>query len=326
MNPDWTLSLLFITAVLVAAELIYFRVANRFNIIDKPNERSSHVRPVIRGGGIIFCVAVLIWFLYSGFLWPWVTLAITSAAFISFVDDINPQPAGIRFTIHFISVLLVFYAIGLFDWPVLLWLAALIVTIGALNAFNFMDGINGITGVYSLVMLGTFAYINSSIELFTHQQFLMVNVAAVLVFLFFNFRRKAACFAGDVGSVTMAFILIFLLLQLINNSLNFLWVLLFLVYGIDAVVTIVYRIARRENIFKAHRTHLYQYLCNEFRWQHRAVSLLYGIVQLAMNVVLIISVREDHPMFAIFGALVIFAIYISARVYVTRKISLAASS
>lgn len=325
MEPDWLVSLFSITVILIAAELVYFRVANRFNIIDKPNERSSHIRPVIRGGGIIFCVAVLIWFAYSGFIWPWVTIAITAAAFISFVDDINPQPARIRFTIHFISVLLVFYSIGIFNWPVWLCVAALIVCIGALNAFNFMDGINGITGVYSLVMLSTFAYVNSSLQ-FTHQQFIFVMVSAVLVFLFFNFRRKAACFAGDVGSVTMAFILIFLLLQLISHTMNLLWVLLFLVYGIDAVVTIIYRITRKENIFKAHRSHLYQYLCNELKWQHRAVSLLYGLVQLAMNIVLVISVTEDRPLLALTAALMIFAIYMSARVYVTKKISVQASS
>jgi UDP-GlcNAc:undecaprenyl-phosphate/decaprenyl-phosphate GlcNAc-1-phosphate transferase len=326
MDSDWPISLLAIAVILVSAELIYFRLAKRFRIIDKPNERSSHVRPVIRGGGIIFCVAVLVWFAYSGFVWPWVTLAITAAAFISFLDDINPQPARIRFTIHFIAVLLVFYSIGLFEWPVWLWMAALVISIGALNAFNFMDGINGITGIYSLVMLGTFAYVNSNLGTFTYQHFIGINLVAVLVFLFFNFRRKAACFAGDVGSVTMAFILIFLLLQLIHSSMNLLWVLLFVVYGIDAVVTILYRVARRENIFKAHRAHLYQYLCNEFKWPHRAVSLLYGMVQLVMNVVIVFSVREDRPTAAITAALAILGIYMAARLYVTRKISVPSSS
>jgi UDP-N-acetylmuramyl pentapeptide phosphotransferase/UDP-N-acetylglucosamine-1-phosphate transferase len=310
--------------ILFVAELIYFQIAKRFGIIDKPNERSSHSRPVIRGGGIIFCVSILIWFVGTGFSLPWLIAGITAAGLISFIDDIDPQPARIRFAIHFLAVLCIFYSIGLFNWAAWLWITALVVSIGALNAFNFMDGINGITGVYAIVMLVSFLVLQVYYD-FTDPRFIYANIAAVLVFLFFNFRRKAACFAGDVGSVTMAFVLIFLLLQLIYTTQNLIWVLLFLVYGIDSVVTIAYRIARRENIFKAHRTHLYQFLCNEFKWQHRVVAVLYGVIQLAMNAVVIVSVYFGRPWVAIVVALGILVAYMISRMYVTQRMQRAGS-
>jgi UDP-GlcNAc:undecaprenyl-phosphate GlcNAc-1-phosphate transferase len=274
-------------AVLAVTELLYFRIAVRLKIIDKPNERSSHQKPVIRGGGIIFLVALLIWFCYGGFAWPWFMIGVTSVAIVSFADDILSLSPRIRFTIHLIAVLLMFYQLSLFGWPVALVIVAAIVCIGALNAFNFMDGINGITGVYALVSLLTFLYIHYYSIPFTDVSLVVTTVIGVVVFLFFNFRKQARCFAGDVGSVTIAFVQIFLLLQLIYKTGNYAWALLFLVFGTDSVVTILYRLKNKENIFKPHRTHLYQYLSNDLKIPHLWVSTLYGIIQLAVNSIVI---------------------------------------
>lgn len=301
---------------MLGLELLYFRIADHFNILDKPNLRSSHYKPVVRGGGIIFIFALLFWFFWFGLQWPWFLLGITAAAVISFMDDVRSQEPLTRFLVHLFAVGTIFFTVGLFDWPVWLWLLALVVSIGAMNAFNFMDGINGITGIYALVSLSTFLVINRFFFPFTSESFIVTSIIPVLVFLWFNFRKKAVCFAGDVGSVTIAFILIFLLLQLINSTGNLLWVVLFLVYGIDSVVTIILRLKRRENIFKPHRTHLYQYLCNEFGLPHRTVSMLYGLVQLLLNSVLIYAIVINAFWLAIAIGIVTLASYLATRTVV----------
>ena len=74
-----------IFVLLVVAELGYFRIAYKFNIIDKPNERSSHSSIVLRGGGIIFTIGMWVWSIAFGFPYPWVLAAVTLAAGISFI-------------------------------------------------------------------------------------------------------------------------------------------------------------------------------------------------------------------------------------------------
>ena len=292
MEVSNTLFASFLFVILFAAELIYFRVARRFRIIDKPNERSSHLRPVIRGGGVIFFVASVIWYATQGGQWPWFMLGLLLVAVISFMDDLYPQKAGVRFAAHLTAMLLLFYQADLFDWPAWLVITALVVCIGTLNAFNFMDGINGITGVYSLVTLLSFFYIHETVHAFTSESFLLALCVSLLVFLFFNFRKRAKCFAGDVGSVTIAFAIVFLLLQLITETDNFVWVLFVLVYGTDSVITIIYRLVNRENIFKAHRSHLYQYMSNEMGVPHLLVSALYGGLQLIINGIVVFLLHE----------------------------------
>ncbi len=248
-------------------------------------------------------------------------LGVTSVATISFLDDLKPRPALLRFMVHAVAVLLMFYQIPLFDWPLWLLLVALIVCIGTISAFNFMDGINGITGVYGLVSLGSFAFVNVYIVSFTDDVLILALGLAMLVFLFFNFRKFATCFAGDVGSVTIAYVQIFFLLQLIHKTNNFYWVLIFLVYGLDSVITIVYRIRNNENIFKAHRTHLYQYLSNEMGMSHRFVSVLYGGVQLVINSILIINLQFGTliPVFSLIA--VTLVLYFLFRSHVVRGIA-----
>ena len=265
-------------------------------------------------------LAILIWFVDQNFKWPWLVIGVSSVAIISFVDDLNPHPAGLRFLIHLAAGLMMFYQIPLLDWSWWLIFLALIVCIGTLNAFNFMDGINGITGVYALMSLASFGYIHTYRIPFTDLSLIVVVSISVLIFLFFNFRNRARCFAGDIGSVTIAFVLIFFLLQLIHTTHNFLWPLLFLVYGTDAIVTIIYRIRRGENIFKPHRTHLYQYLCNELRWSHLKVSIVYGGVQLLFNVIVINALLERSYIFPLIVALVFILGYLFIRVAVTKQI------
>ena len=264
-----------ILVLLFVAELFYFRVADKFNIIDKPNERSSHSRITLRGGGIIFYFGALAYFLSNHWEYPWFMLALTLITFISFVDDVRSTSQGLRLVFHFTAMALMFYQWGLFSLSWWWIIIALIICTGIINAYNFMDGINGITGGYSLVILGASAYINSEITTFVEPALINTVLCSVLVFCFFNFRKKAKCFAGDVGSVSIAFILLFLIGKLIIKTEDFSWIILLSVYGVDSVLTIIHRLMLHENIGLPHRKHMYQLMANELKIPHVGVSLIY---------------------------------------------------
>ena len=268
-----------ILVLLFLAELFYFRVADKFNIIDKPNERSSHSRITLRGGGIIFYFGALAYFLSNHWEYPWFMLALTLITFISFVDDVRSTSQGLRLVFHFTAMALMFYQWGLFSLSWWWIIIALIICTGIINAYNFMDGINGITGGYSLVILGALAYINSEITTFVEPALINTVLCAVLVFCFFNFRKKAKCFAGDVGSVSIAFILLFLIGKLILTTGDFSWIILLSVYGVDSVLTIIHRLMLHENIGLPHRKHMYQLMANELKMPHVVVALIYMVAQ-----------------------------------------------
>lgn len=282
-------------------ELFYFKLADRFNIIDKPNERSSHTQITIRGGGIIFPVAWILYSVLNGFVFPFVTIGVLLIATISFLDDRMELSSRLRLLVHLIAFTLCFLELDLFHllprWvmPILF-----VVAIGCVNAINFMDGINGITGLYALAIL-------VPIYLLLFPNSLEINsiiylIASVLVFGLFNFRKKAKCFAGDVGSVSMGYLIIFLILALIftgkdillgtnqvqpnvtSNTFDYKYILLLSLYGVDSILTIIHRLILKENIFKAHRKHLYQYLANEMKWPHLLVASIYALLQYCINI------------------------------------------
>jgi len=265
-------------ALLFAVELLYFKIADKYNIIDKPNERSSHTQITLRGGGVVFYFGALAYFIYSGFQYPYFMLGLTAITAISFLDDIFTLSNKIRLAIHFVSVLLLFYQWDLFAFGWIWILPALIGVIGTINAYNFMDGINGITAWYSMVVLALLANTNE-ITPFVDGKLIVFVMLATAVFAFFNFRGKAKAFAGDVGSVCMAFIVVYLLGQLIITTGNFIYILFLAIYGVDTVWTIFRRLLKKENIFKAHRSHLYQYLSNEAGINKLYVAFGYGILQ-----------------------------------------------
>lgn len=273
--------------ILFLTELFYFKIADYYNIIDKPNHRSSHTKLTIRGGGIIFPIALILYSVFTNFQYPYFIGGLFMISIISFLDDIKELSSKIRIMIHLTAVTLMFVQVGLFSMAFYWILLGMIFVIGTINAINFMDGINGITGGYGLVTLATLYYINLNITEFTNSQFLLISILSVLVFNFFNFRTKAKCFAGDVGSVSLAFIIVFFLLQIIIKTQNVTYVLLLLVYGLDAITTIIFRLIRKENIFEAHRSHLYQHLSNEKKMPHLLVASVYMVFQAAFNLVFI---------------------------------------
>lgn len=274
---------LIIILLLLVSELVYFRVADRFNIIDKPNLRSSHKTIVLRGGGIIFMIGVWLYAAFFGLVYPWFILGLTLVGLVSFIDDIYSLPDSVRLVAQFAAMFLMFYQLGilnLHDWWIVI--IALIVCVGIINAYNFMDGINGITGGYSIAVLLPLIYLNLSLD-FILQDYLYVVGLSLLVFCFFNFRKKAKCFAGDVGSISMAFILLFALGSLILRTGDLAYIVFLAVYGADSVLTICHRILLHENLGEAHRKHAYQLMANELHMSHVKVSLLYMFLQLAIS-------------------------------------------
>ena len=295
---------LFILIILFASEIIYFRIADRFNIIDKPNERSSHTQITLRGGGIIFYIGVCLFFIKSNFQLPYFFIGLSLMTLISFLDDIFSLSNKIRLSIHLASVLLLIYQIGLFSYPLSIILIALILIIGTINAYNFMDGINGITAIYSIAVLGLIGYMNYLIN-FVPVDLINYSFLAVLVFAFYNFRNKARCFAGDVGSVSIAFIIIYSLISLIYTTQNFIYILFISIYGIDVVWTILRRLINKENIFQAHRSHLYQYLSNEAGVNKLVVSSFYALLQLLVGLAVIFVANYSFSTQIIFSILLL---------------------
>ena len=276
--------LLFIS--LFSIELIYFRIAKNYNIIDRPNHRSSHTKVTIRGGGIVFSIAILLATITQGLSEIYFVLGLFLISLISFIDDLSPLSNRIRIIFHVIAVALLFYQLNLYHLSLSVVLLAFIFVIGTLNAINFMDGINGITGGYGLIALCSLWFLNRQFA-FTTSSYLLAAAVGVVVFCFFNFRKKAKCFAGDVGSLSLAFIILYFVLLVVIYTQNIKYILLLFVYGVDTITTILLRLWRRENIFKAHRSHFYQFLANEKQIPHLMVALLYMITQALVNIIII---------------------------------------
>ncbi|WP_414429798.1 MraY family glycosyltransferase [Bacteroides sp.] len=298
--------------LLFVAELLYFRIADKCNIIDKPNERSSHSTIVLRGGGIIFLICIWIWSVVFGFQYPWFLAGLTLVAGVSFVDDIYSLPDSVRLVAQFAAAAMAFYQLGILHWS--MWwiiLLALIVYVGATNVINFMDGINGITTGYSLAVLVPLALVNMD-GVFVEQSLIISTILSSLVFCIFNFcpKGKAKCFAGDVGSIGIAFIILFLLGNVMIKTTDITWLIFLLVYGVDGCLTIVHRIMLYENLGEAHRKHAYQIMANELKVGHVKVALLYTVMQLVISlgfIYLCPNTMFAHWMYLI-GTLVVLAI------------------
>lgn len=285
---------LIILVLLFVIELFYFRIADKFNIIDKPNERSSHSSIVLRGGGIIFLIGTWIWSIFYGFQYPWFLTGLTLVAGVSFIDDIRSLPDSFRLVVQFIAAAMAFYQLDILHlnlwWVIII---ALIVYVGITNVINFMDGINGITAGYSLAVLLPLWSINQN-NIYVDSTLIVVTIISVLVFCIFNFRPKgkAKCFAGDVGSIGIAYILLFILGNVIFKTEDITYLIFLVVYGVDACLTIIHRIMLHENLGEAHRKHAYQIMANELKIGHVKISVLYMFLQLVISGVFICFIPD----------------------------------
>ncbi|MFT7034591.1 MAG: UDP-GlcNAc:undecaprenyl-phosphate GlcNAc-1-phosphate transferase [Cyclobacteriaceae bacterium] len=302
-----------LTTLLILIELLYLKLALKNNIFDKPNLRSSHITPTIRGGGIVIPLSVIFFFFISDFQYLYFVSGLMIISITSFYDDLRTLNNRIRIIIQIVALLLMFQELDFFDIEIWLIVVTLIVTLGAINAVNFMDGINGMSCTYGMVTLASIWYLDYfEFQIMPSPLFVSVLIS-LIVFATFNFRKHARCFAGDVGSISLGFVICFLLLSLIVSQQDLSIIVVLSVYGVDSVLTIIYRLLNKENIFKAHRKHLYQYLVNISGFPHLVVSTIYAVLQLSINLIFILNMKYlwfDPYTFLVFVLITLSSSYV----------------
>lgn len=297
---------LIVFIILTVLSYAYYRIADHFNIVDKPNHRSSHTITTIRGGGILFYIAIVIYFIYSGCDYSFLFAGVSLIALVSFIDDLKPLPPYVRLPVQFISIALVLFQLELgFVWYGLL--LVLICGVGFMNFYNFMDGINGLTAVYSLVLAGFFLIMNEMVIEFIDRDLLVFLLFSIVIFAFYNFRKKALMFSGDVGSISMAVILFFLFYKLYLATGAVAIIITIGVYGIDTSLTILKKIKLRESLSEAHRHHVYQLLVDHGNLSHLAVAVIYGAFQSLLCFIFywVYEYRFGFQMVVVFGVFIV---------------------
>ena len=281
MNGWWLIAGV---AILFLLETLYIRWARQTQYVDRPNDRSSHTQPTALGGGFIFPFAFSLAAFLSGL--TLVPILVLAMALLGLLDDRWRLRVSVRlpFQLILVAILVKCAVPDISIW----WLIIVIILVtGWLNTFNFMDGINGITVCYGAVMIFSLLWSRlwpGGMHLSVENAPAVFTLCAIFVFAWFNFRKKARVFAGDVGSVGLAFVIAWLFLDSWQGA-NSMYLLAFpALYAVDSVFTIGIRLGKGENIFTAHRQHLYQLLANECGMDHRLVSVIYAAVQLGVNV------------------------------------------
>lgn len=305
-------------ALLFGAFNLYFIIARYFNIVDLPNHRTMHEGATIRGGGVVVWLSALTLGVVLSFNHYFIA-ALVLIGITGFMDDLFDLNRILRFVLQGLAVGLLLYALPAGAVP--LWAIGIVfvISVGVLNAFNFMDGINGITGGYTTVLLLTFIFINQRMVSFTQQEFLYGLLASVMVFNFYNFRKRARCFAGDVGSLSIAFIALYLVLSLILTTGEWVYVLFLLLYGIDTIFTILHRMYMRENIFQAHRSHLFQVAVRATGMPHVRMTWIYMLLQAGVNVI-VISIIHTAPVVKIVCSVAVVIIFSIVYIVIKKKL------
>ena len=246
--------------------------------------------------GIIFPALITIYSIFfPNEIEPYFFLGIIMMATICYIDDLIYVKHSIRFVFQIFALILMVMSLGeSFDIQLPVMITLVIFGIGVINAFNFMDGINGILGLNSIVILLSLSYINyfSLNEYGEHITFvdnylIYTCLIGLFAFMFFNFRKKAIGFAGDVGSIIISMIIFYLICKLLLVSGNFTYLLLFSVFGIDTGLTVIYKLLLKENIFVPHRDFLFKKLVHVAKFKHLKVAIGYAILQLLINIFVI---------------------------------------
>ena len=294
-----------------------FRIA----AVDVPNERSSHSLPTPRGGGIgIWIALIIVGIFVTGDIY--FSAIISIAGLLGLLEDRFTLSSKIRLVSQFvISSFVALLFLGPPSSPLMLslFLFWLIFITATTNFYNFMDGINGIAGLTGLVGFGLLAFFSYYI-LNARDVFLMSTALAAgcIGFLPFNFPR-ARVFMGDVGSILLGFVFASFVVRLSTSIEVFLCLIMFLsTFYADSVITIYYRWRRGENLMQAHRSHLYQYLCNDLKLPHWQVSLMYAAVQLLFGVLAILAYQNGVTLqivvFVLFSGMFVISYYMVKKI------------
>ncbi len=283
----------------VIYSIAYIWTAKKLNLVDNPVVRSSHISKTITGFGLFTLFGMLIFSIFFPYIInSFFIIGLVMLGVISYLDDI-------RFVSHFIRLIFQIFALVLMSlelpftnlmvekWPIIL--ACVLFGILVLNAFNFIDGINGMLGLNCLVILLSLWWLNehltdidgNRIE-FIKPEFIYTFISGLSVFLFLNLRRKAIVFLGDAGSITLAFIIFYLMILLVFKTGNIAYFLLFSVLGVDTGLTVIYKLILKENIFVPHRDFLFKKLVHVGRIPHVKVSFIYAAVQAFVSIFVIL--------------------------------------
>lgn len=250
--------------------------------LDKPNERSLHSQIIPRTGGLAIMSGVLLTWLFIGVSLDWLLLPLALIA-ISLVDDIRGLKARWRLLAQII-VCTIFIFLNPYEFPFWAMLILILACVWMVNLYNFMDGSDGLAGGMAVFGFGTYAiaaYLNGNPDLFA----LSVSiVGASIAFLIFNFH-PAKIFMGDSGSVPLGFLAAAIGLTGWQQGTWPGWfpLMAFSPFIVDASVTLIKRMIRRERIWEAHKSHYYQRLV-QMGWGHRKTAMAEYIVMLAVGV------------------------------------------
>ena len=297
----------------------YLFIARKAGIFDIPNNRSSHKKPTVRGGGVIFSIAILLWALiFDQSNWYFVN-AVLLLGITGFLDDRYSLNLLLRLVFQSLAVLLVLVELEMLSLPLIYLGIAFIIITGWLNTFNFMDGINGISVLYAVsVLLGVYLFKDIIPE--NQHSLIYTVILSLIVFGWFNVRKNALVFAGDVGSLAMGLILVYFVSFLMLATGEWEFIMFFSVYGVDTVLTILHRLKKRENIFEAHRSHLYQYLANEMNWSHLIVAFIYTSFQFIIIIGLYFIDKDKWTIYSISILTILTIIYASSKVFILNRI------
>ena len=294
--------------LLFVASLMYFKVARIYKIVDHPNHRTMHESATIRGGGIVILLSVILFSLSIADPGYYFIAGMTILGITGFLDDLVDLSGKVRFPLQVLSVILILLELDLTGLNIFWLFLIVILATGAINAFNFMDGINGMTGGYGLVTVVSLIYVNNFVTHFTSNEFLYFFLLSLMVFVFYNFRKRAVCFAGDVGSLTVAFIIIYLIIKLVIETQQFVFILFLTLYGIDTIFTIIQRILNKENIFEAHRSHLFQVIVSKTGMPHLRMSGVYMVIQAIINLLVILIMQMNFTLQLIYSGIMLLTL------------------
>lgn len=312
----------------LAASVILFRIyilfATKKQLLDKPNERSSHIIPTPRGGGVIFVIIWSILMLSMNFsntkiqaLIPWLVIPALIIALVGFIDDMKSLSSRFRICVHGLCCgIFTYYLYAQFpshNLPIF-WFCAWFISLWSINLFNFMDGMDGLAATQAL---SVFAINIAAAYLYGSEDFLHIYLTAGIVlfgFLLFNFP-KASLFMGDVGSGFLGFLILALGLTGLLYEKIPLWITLisYSNFILDASMTLFRRIFNKEKWFAAHRKHAYQRLHHRALWSHKKVLFVNFIIQLLIGSMILLSLEKDLNFYwPLLVALIINGVYFYA--------------
>ena len=312
---------LIIFLLLSAGMFIYLKIAEKWSIVDQPNLRSSHQITTKRGAGILYLLAFVIYLMVSSNNNLTLILSGLILGGVGFIDDLKNLNFKIKLAIQLIVILsyLIVQDYLSLDWYYTILIFVFL--IASINIFNFMDGINGLTILYSLSFLMSFYYINTEFTSFISPNILLVMIICNVIIGFLNIRTKAVCFIGDVGSISMGFLYATLALILMLKTNSFAPLVLIMVYAVDAGWTIMERLSLKENIFLPHRRHLYQILVNELRFSHILISISYFTIQMLLNMVWLLNYENGNSGIFLSTTFIILSIcYLTIKKAVLKKL------